>query len=280
MTSGASCVRAREKRASDRPVRAARTARPTRRKRFATGILATLLTVACAVVVLNVVTPAGASSPVSRSPREAEKAGTVRFTSTLEVSIRGLRLDRSVEEGALNFQTGDYESKLSLGTLGERIERRLVGRVLYLGQFEPARHPVSPVPWHGVRLLGGVSDNSPAPGSYTLIDPQVVLNVLGGAPSQPAIVGRESVGGVATVHYRLDTTLYTFLNAQRAPSAYIRSLNDSPGALNVWLDQAGRPRRVEAAFAFSGPRGTNTMRAITQFADYGGAVKVVPPAGA
>ena len=174
MTSGASCVRARE--ARERQTRSRRSHRPpTRRKRFATGILATLLTVACAVVVLNVVTPAGASSPVSRSPREAEKAGTVRFTSTLEVSIRGLRLDRFVEEGALNFQTGDYESKLSLGTLGERIERRLVGRVLYLGQFEPARHPVSPVPWHGVRLLGGVRDNSPAPGSYTLIDPQVVL---------------------------------------------------------------------------------------------------------
>lgn len=273
-------LRAREREARERQARSRRPHRPpTRRKQIAVRLAAVLTASVALVIGLNLASPAGASSPVSRSPREAEKAGTVRFSSSLEVTIRGLRLHRFVEEGAVDFRSRAYEANLTLGQHGERVERRLVGGVLYAARLEPTDHAQSSARWHRFRLLHPPSTASTEPGSNTVIDPQVVLRVLADAPSAPALVGQEASGGIATTHYRLATSLDVFLTAQHASPGYVRMLEDSPGTLDVWLDQAGRPVQVQATFAGRTHLGTNTMRVVTRFAGYGEPVNIRAPAG-
>jgi hypothetical protein len=273
-------LRAREREARERHARSLHPHRPPAgRKRIAARVAVVFTASVALLVGLNLASPAGASSPVSRSPREAEKAGTVRFVSRLEVGIRGLRGERFVEQGALDFRSRAYEANLSLGQHGERVERRLVGGVLYAARLEATDHAESSARWHRLRLVNRASSPSTEPGSNTLIDPQVVLRVLADAPSTPAVVGQELIGAVATTHYRLATSLDSFLEAQHASPDFVGTLQDSPGTLDVWLDQAGRPAQVQASFAGRTHLGTNTMRVVTRFAGYGAPVNIRAPAG-
>ena len=129
------------------------------------------------------------------------------------------------------------------------------------------------------RVRLGPATTLGAPGSDTVIDPQVAL-LLAAPRDAGSCLGQDLLDGVGTTHYRVATSSAFFLDGATAQPAYVRSLDDARGTLDVWLDQAGRPVQVQATFASARlPHGINTMRVITRFADYGGDVRVVPPPG-
>lgn len=272
-------LRAREREARERQAGSRHSPRPpTRRKRFATGILATLLTVACAVVAFNLVAPAGASSPVSRSPREAEKAGTVRFVSTLEVAVAGRKVVRFTERGGLDFQSGDFETSLTLPPPAPRIDRRRVGALLYVGEGIGQSRLER---WRVLRLrtTGGIRAVA-QPGGFALTDPQVILRVLGSARGTPVVVGHEVIDGQPATEYLANTTLLAFLQAQRRPVSAAGRYEPVHATLHVWLDAVGRPVRVEAILSGPSRLGDAATKITSDFAHYGETVAVSRPPGA
>ena len=277
-----SCAQ-RDTRAQEEPgwreARPARSWTIRRRRRRYAGAAALLLTSAAVVVVLNVASPAGATSPINRAPAEAKKAGSVRFTSSLQALLGGQSLARYSETGALSFQSGDYASRLTVAGGDAILERRQVGRIIYARDLRLHYGRQRETRWRGVRALRAGAERSRS--GYLQIDPQVVLHVLAAAPQIPVVAGRENIGGVPTIHYRLSTTLGAFLATAQHESVSTRPGEaDVPGRLDVWLDRHGRPVRVSAAFAGLDRTGSVAVTIITTFADYGGPVKIAKPHGA
>ena len=230
-----------------------------------------LLFIAASVVVvsLNHAPPAGASSPVSRAPMLAERAGSVRFRSSLEITVSGATIPRYTETGGVSFASRRYESELRFGGQGLRIRRRLVGGQFF-EQTVSAKSKTSS--WHAFRVRA--SHELP---TTTLIDPQVVFEVMSRSVLRPMVVGDEDVDGIATRRYRVDTSLYAFLAAERDPSSFTQSVQDVPGRLDVWLDRWGRPRRIETRFQRKTLRGVRAIRTLVSLSNYGASVNVRPP---
>ena len=227
--------------------------------------------VAAVVGVLEVVAPAGASSPVNRAPAAAIKTGSVRFRSSVRASLNGRPLTTIRESGGLNFATGDYVTTVSLPEAGVRVERRRLAGALYLTETTATR-PRSK--WIAFRTASG----HPLPTEpLTLLDPQVIFTVLEDARAPTVLVGREKIAGVRVLHYRVHTTLAAFLAAEALPSAMARIYRPTEAILDVWLDPAGRPLRVTAAFAVMRKSGLAKMEATTEFDGYGDPVSIPVP---
>ena len=246
-----------------------------RHKRLAGGVVTALLTLASALVAFNLVDPAGASSPVSRSPREAEKAGTVRFVSTLEVTAGGSKVVRFAEEGGLDFATGDFETSLTLPRPSPRIDRRRVGGVLYIGQGINGSRLER---WRALRLRGPAGSRAVIqPGGFALTDPQVILRVLESSRESPVVVGHEIIGSEPVTEYLANTTLLAFLRAQRRPISSAAHYEPVRASLRVWLDDLGRPVRVVAFLRGPSRLGQATTKITTTFSNYGKSIVVGRP---
>jgi len=226
--------------------------------------------------VLDLVSPAGALSPINHAPVAAAQSRSVRFSSELEVAVNGRRITHFTEHGELNFATGDYATALNPSDTDERIERRRVGDVFYGVQLHPGAR-ASSTRWRAIGVAGRPRASVLAPGGYSLIDPQVVFRVLAGARSPVMVVGHEKLDGTPTTHYRLSTSLAAFLSAEQSSLADVSRFEGVDATLDVWLDGQGRPKRVAASFAGESRLGNATMTTIVDFTDYGLAVTVRPP---
>lgn len=251
--------------------------RPSRWRGFGARAAVLIVTLALIAAVLNVVTPAGALSPINHAPVAAEKSRSVRFSSGVEVSLNGRRLTRFSEHGVLDFVTGEYDTTLNLSA--ERIERRRVGNVYFGAEWQAGVRPRRSR-WHAIRVPQVGSKFRPAPGGYALVDPQVALRVLGESRSPVRVIGHERLAGVGTTHYRLSTNLAAFLAAARSSLADIPSYKRVRTELDVWLDRQGRPTRVEATSLGRSRFGNATITTRVDFTDYGVPVIVRPPANA
>jgi hypothetical protein len=250
---------------------------PAGRKRIAARV-AVVFTASLALLIgLNLVSPAGASSPVSRSPREAEKAGTVRFVSNLEVAVAGRKVVRFAEKGGLDFASGDFETSLTLPPPAPRIDRRRVGGLVFIGEGIGQSRLER---WQALRLrtTGGIRAVA-QPGGFALTDPQVILRVLGSARGTPVVVGHAVIDGQPVTGYVANTTLLAFLQAQRRPLSATSPYEPVHATLHVWLDEAGRPVRVEALLTGPSRLGAATTKITSDFSHYGEAIVVTPPPG-
>lgn len=247
---------------------------PSRWRRRSVRAVALLGTVALLAAALDVVTPAGASSPINHAPAAAAQSKSVRFSSALQVTINGHALARLTEVGAVDFATGDYTTTLDLKGGSKRIERQRLGDTLYVQQHRGGGQDGRAYAIHLAKL--GLAPST-WPRGYTLIDPQVVFRVLAGARSPVAVVGHGNLDGTQTTHYRLSTNLSAFLAAEGgAPD--VRGSYESTGAtLDVWLDGHGRPRRVSVSFTGSSRFGDATLTAAINFSRYGAPVLVRAP---
>ncbi len=235
---------------------------------------AAIVMVALLVGVLEIVAPAGAVSPVNHAPAAAMRSRSVRFDSSLQVSLNGRPLTHFTEVGELDFVTGDYATMLSLA--GERLDRRRVGDMFY-GRELHAHARASSERWHALRVEQAPGGSARAPGGYTLIDPQVVFRVLADSRSAVNQVGRQELDGTRTTHYRLSTSLAAFLSAEGGPVTDLAQYQSVQATLDVWLDANDRPRRVQTSFAGASRLGNGTMTAVIDFASYGAPVTVRPP---
>jgi hypothetical protein len=244
---------------------------------FARPAAALLATVALVAVALEVVSPAGALSPVNHAPAAAARSRFVRFSSSLDVSESGNASRRFTERGALDLATGDFDATLSPVGGARSIERRRVGDVFYTaatrlnGSARNAR-------WHAIRL--GRGGRSFAEGrAFSLIDPQIVFRVMSAARSPVSKLGQDTIAGTPTTHYRLSTSLAAFLTAERTRILNRSSYRTVDATLDVWLDLRGRPRRVQASFTAPRSR-AESMTARIDFERYGAPVEVRTPARA
>ena len=279
-------------RAGDGAMHSGEVLRRARRGRYLRGRLAGgrtraatvvgLLCIAAAVVVvsLNHAPPAGASSPITRAPVLAERAGSVRFRSTVHVVLGRQLATTYSEAGAVNFATGNYETSLRFGHGALTLEHRGVNGVLYI-RNRSGGHGGSAARWKGLAPPRRTHHEP----RYTLIDPQVVLRVLAQTTEPARVVGRRSIGGVRLVEYQARTTFRSFVAAQEG-RVFKRALTRQPpapdieGTLDVWLDPVGRPHSVLATFAGPSRHGQAALAIALTFTGYGAPVSPVRPKGA
>ena len=250
----------------------ARRAKWSRRRRSRYVIAPLVIAIAGGVAIVETVTPAGAESPVNKAPRRAREASTVRFASTVGVSVGGKRYARIRSFGAFDFRHARDQSTVSTPGTGEAIERRKIGRTLYLTRLGG----VHSADWLAFHV--SATDAQTARGiRETLAEPDVVFTVLEAASGPIVRSPGAEIDGQPTVRYSVATTLDAFLQAQYGPR-YPRARENPPGTLNVWLDSHGRPLLVIAVFSGRSEVGPATLTLKIEFRQYGAPVRVAAPA--
>ena len=198
-----------------------------------------------------------------RAPALAERAGSVRFRSSFSIRVGSDQFPRYTESGVISFATSEYETELALGKHGPHVQRKFRNGLLYAREVQ-THSRVAPTPWLAYRV-GPVVQLS----DHSLIDPQVIFALMAGSSGTPDVVNHEFVGTVHTTHYRVSTSLHALLSAESEPATLTRSLEDAPGTLDVWVDNAGRPLRVEARFLRRAELRSREMRIAVRLDDYG-----------
>jgi hypothetical protein len=221
---------------------------------------------------------ARARSPVNRAPAAAAASESVRFHSTITITVNGGQpYGRFAEHGEIDFARRNYRTTLELGH-GEAIEQARVDGVLYIAQLPGGRSQHARIRWLGFPLAReAASTFASAPESEEFTSPLVLLDELGGTRAPVKLVGTEYLRGVATTLYRLQTNLASLLaaspGARRQPSSY-RAVG---ATLTVWLDRHGRPRRVNETVAGASSGGQASITTVTDFTGYGQPVAVRAP---
>jgi hypothetical protein len=252
---------------------------PGRRRRriSVSGALAAGLITVLALLVTGRV--ARALSPVNRAPAAAAASESVRFHSTITITVNGGQQGRFTEHGEIDFARRNYRTTLQLGPGGGAIEQRRVDGVLYIAQLPGGRSPRAPIRWQAVPLAHeAVTTFASAPESQEFTSPLVLLDELGGTRAPVKVVDTEDLHGVPTTLYRLQTNLASLLSASPGAASQPASYRGIGATLTVWLDRHGRPRRVDETVAGASSAGEASITTVTDFTGYGQPVAVRAPA--
>jgi hypothetical protein len=245
------------------------------RARVALASAGTLAAAALCIVLL--ILPGGqtaqALNVVNRAPRAAEGSGSVRFYSTLTVTVGGRTRPPISEYGAIDFDTGAYRSAVHVAETGQVIERRAVAGVSYAAEHPSSGQAKS---WSARRLRGGLHGAFAAEAD-ALIEPPAVFRALAGIRAPIRRLGNETRRGIPTTHYRLTTNLDAFLGTTEGYIENRHGYRDVGMTLDVWLDSRGRPVEVSERIAGPSPAGHTTITTLVQFRDYGTPVTVPAP---
>ena len=242
---------------------------------------------------------------LSRSVAATSAARTAR--TSISVTLTGLG-DDSLSTGAydiagtgvVDFVKRDADLSLSIPLLdrlggGGAVEERIVGGVVYTkmpaGVLRAAGLPAT-VRWLSLDPKHSAGAD-PSALSQSQVDPAGQLAFLAAVSDHVRTMGDEPVRGVATTHYAATIDLVpdsrggARMAALRAKLAQLRSVIGARGiALDVWLDRAGRARRIVVSVPLSprsgavgvDHRGSDaTMRIQGDFYAFGAAVRVAAP---
>jgi hypothetical protein len=254
--------------------RAEATRRRRRRISISGGLIAALV---AAFAFLDMGQLARALSPINRAPAAAAASESVRFHSTITITVNGRQYGRFIEYGDIDFARRNYRTTLELGH-GEAIEQRRVDGVLYVAQLPGGRSQRAPIRWHGFPLAHEASTTfASAPESEEFTSPLVLLDELGGTRAPVKVVGTEDLHGVPTTLYRLQTNLASLLSASPGAARQPASYRGVGATLTVWLDRHGRPRRVDETIARASSGGEASITTVTDFTGYGQPVTVRAP---
>ena len=249
-----------------------------RRRRISiSGVLA-----AAAIAILTLVLTgrvANALSPINRAPAAAAASESVRFHSTITITVNGGQpYGRFTEHGEIDFARRNYRTTLQLGPGGGAIEQRRVDGVLYVAQLPGGRSPRTPIRWLGFPLAHEAATTfASAPESEEFTSPLVLLDELGGTRARVKVVGTEDLDGVPTTLYRLQTNLASLLSASPGAASPPLSYPGIGATLTVWLDRHGRPRRVDETVAGASSAGEASITTLTDFTGYGQPVAARAP---
>lgn len=220
---------------------------------------------------------ARALSPVNRAPAAAAASESVRFHSTITITVNGQQYGRFSEQGEIDFARRNYRTTLELGP-GGGIEQRRVDGILYIAQLPGKRSQHAPIRWRAVPLAHEASTTfASAPENEEFTSPLVLLDELGGTRAPVKVVDTEDLDGVPTTLYRLQTNLASLLSASPGARIQPASYRGIGATLTVWLDRHGRPRRVEETVAGAAPVGEASITTVTDFTGYGQPVAVRAP---
>jgi hypothetical protein len=245
-----------------------------RRVSISGGLVAALVVV---FAFLDMGQLARALSPINRAPAAAAASESVRFHSTITITVNGGQQARFSEHGEIDFARRNYRTTLKLGH-GEAIEQRRVDGVFYVAQLPGGRSPDAPIRWLGFPLAHEAATTfASAPESEEFTSPLVLLDELGGTRAPVKVVDTEDLDGVPTTRYRLETNLASLLSASPGAASPPSSYRGVDATLTVWLDRHGRPRQVDETVAGRSTGGEASITTVTGFTGYGQPVAVRAP---
>lgn len=224
------------------------------------------------------------------SATSGAKTARTSIAVKVDASAQGSSLNTSLSgDGVIDFATGDRDLVTHLPT-GGQTEQRSVGGVLYtqaaaVGGTPPAK------PWVRVTLPPG------AGGASAIQDPTQVLGYLRTTARSLTKVGKDTVRGTATTHYRADLDLTKAVAASGAtpqpgqpdPAQLLRQqLGRDTLPVDVWVDAQQRVWRLQTVFPFQQGSGSATASPSTtttagtasfteEFYDFGVPVSVQAP---
>lgn len=224
--------------------------------------------------------------PVAAVRESAEKtrgAGTSRLDMTVNASAGGEAIDITAQ-GAFDYAKGVGELELTLpaaaGLGGGTIRQIITKSALFMGGI-----PGLPEgKWVKVSLdqlnVGG--------GGLTSNDPSAVLEMVRGASDDVTEVGKATVRGEETTHYRGTLDLDKAVASAPAETRnqlkqYLEQAGTTSVPFNLYIDDDGRLRKMVQEFEFEAPGGSGAGTVKTDLTlelyDYGVKVNVkAPPA--
>ncbi len=238
----------------------------------AVGALGMTLAVMVAVLTLAFTQRAPrAQADVREAAAAAEKARTFTFESSSVLSAAGRSNQTTHETGAVDLSAPGYRVRIVSGSRGRGFERIVFTHALYVQPFRSGKT----FAWSGVRLRPAAVIAPKAGGSSGVADPLGLLAVLSESKGAER-VGSEQVHSVATVHYRLRSTLEAFLMAQG--QSLDSGAAKSTVVVDVWLDAENRVRLARRLFLLGGARHARLL-VTTSFDAYGVPVTLSAPTG-
>jgi len=264
-------IRAHAEQLEREPDQAAKPPDHRGRRIVSLGLGAVAAAVGALVVLLDTGRPAHAESIVNKAPAAAAASESVRFTSSIKITLDSRQLEDYTQTGTIDFSRHSFSTVLSFGRQGGAIIERRVGGHLYVSQIRQGHS--RPTRWLAVRLAQEPPNRFAAGAeSEEFTAPPTLLDGLASTRSPVAAVAHEAISGVPTTVYELHTTLGAFLRAatgRQQPAAY----QQVHATIKVALDGQGRPRRV--AESFSGTRAQITTS--VTFTSYGTPVQISAP---
>lgn len=231
-----------------------------------------------------------AIDPVAHAADRTTAAGTSRMRMEMAMTVQGQRLFIATD-GAFDYARGRGWMTMDLGQLyamipgasGSPRMRMLFDRSTIWMQLPPAAMPPGGKSWikmdvGGLTRLGGTGAGLPM---MQQPDPSQMLDSLRGMSGGVRKVGTSTVRGVRSTHYRLEVDPRKAVEAsvRQAPkrlrgrvrsqmNAAMALLGDDKLPVDVWIDGAGRLRKMKLDYGMAMP-GAGTLDAEMTMELYG-----------
>lgn len=220
--------------------------------------------------------PSPSEPPPASLVREAafvtDDAATSRYSLTTATTVNGAEV---VFKGEGIYDWGKDNGQTTYDTPVGTVRQRLVGPDLFLNL------PQQPTVFFKLKTADVA--NSPVGGT---VDPTAQLHALA-AVSEAEVVGEEDVRGEQTTHYRGAYDVTRALRGARGlqQAALRSSLGPAAAAVtsapyDVFLDDAGRLRRLTQTIDVPSGGQTLTVTTTLELYDFGIPVRVMSPPGA
>ncbi|MEU2022975.1 hypothetical protein ABZ565_12505 [Streptomyces sp. NPDC016469] len=233
--------------------------------------------------------PSGAGKTTDRSPsqvvqatnKNTTEAGSARVKITTSVSAGGQ--SRTVTgSGVMDFEDG--ESKLTMEQSGQRLEQRVVDKVIY--QKPPKGEGGLPGGKSWMKIDMEKLRASGAAGSSQVSDPTDSF-AYSEALSEKDVkkVGTESLGGVGTTHYKVGLDIDKLAKGDAAQARKLREQLGEKVPVDLWVDGKGLMRRQQIEMTAqpaggakdSGSANRGKVKVVMDFSDFGTDVDVDAP---
>lgn len=214
---------------------------------------------------------------------KTSKAGSAQVKVVTTASSGG---SSETVEGAGVMDFGDGKSRIELGQEGQRIEQRIVDKVLYQKPPKGSGGLPAGKAWMKIDLKrlqdaggsggGGVSDPADSFAYTKSLSEKDVKKV-----------GQEQVGGVKTTHYRVAVDVDKLAKGSPEQRKMLRQQLGDSLPMDLWIDGKGLTRRQQMVLSMTGEGGGGTSKAsagekvkakvVMDFSDFGTDVAVEAP---
>ncbi|MGB8945146.1 MAG: hypothetical protein WCD21_33685 [Streptomyces sp.] len=226
-----------------------------------------------------------ATQVVQATNAKTSKAGSAQVKLETTATSGG-RSETIKGSGVMDF--GDGTSRIELGQDGQRIEQRIVDKVLYQKPPKGSGGLPGGKAWMKIDLerlqaaggSGGSQVSDPADSfaySKSLSEKDVKK------------VGQEQVGGVKTTHYRVAVDVKKLAKGSPEQQKKVRQQLGDTVPMDLWIDGKGLMRRQQLEMSMPGKAGGGTSKTsaekveakvVMNFSDFGTDVTVKAPEAA
>jgi hypothetical protein len=226
-----------------------------------------------------------AAQIVRATNAKTSKAGPAQMKLT-STATSGGRSETIKGKGVMDFENG--ASRVELGQEGQRIEQRIVDKVLY--QKPPKGSGGLPAGKEWMKIDLKRLQAAAGPGGSQVSDPADSFSYSKSLSEKDVKkVGRAQVGGVQTTHYRVAVDVEKLAKGSSEQQKKLRQQLGDTLPMDLWIDSKGLTRRqqFEMSMAGKGEGGTSKTAAakvrakvVMDFSDFGSDVSVKAPEAA